>query len=138
MMTKLSPAQIRMEMVDSKAWLEDVTGMPITSFSFPNGNANALALNLAFEAGYTLVANSRELWNSTSGVKSKRVVNRMGIRASFSMNAFKQIVQQDYLFFAKRRVRSGLLALPKMVLSNNQISLLKRLREEPDYEAVDE
>src|SRR5689334_16731650 len=48
------PEQAREEIAGSKAWLEDVTGKPVTSFAYPKGlNTPALRAMVA-EAGYTI------------------------------------------------------------------------------------
>jgi len=125
-MAKLPPAQIRYELADSKAWLEDVTNKAVTAFSAPNGSINAKVIKLAMDAGYTLLGNSFEWWNHPSQVAAARIVNRIAVRRSFSMTAFATIVQQNTLFFLKRRIRSGLLLLPKALLTPEQIKRLTK------------
>lgn len=52
-LTLLCDADLRDELSRSKSILEDITGKPITSLSFPFGQWNSRVWNAAREAGYT-------------------------------------------------------------------------------------
>lgn len=127
-LARLAPDQIRLELADSKAWLEDVTGTEVTTFSAPNGSLNSLATRLALATGYTLLGTSVEWWNDPSRVAAERTVDRMGIRWGFSMETFTTILEQNTAFFIKRRIRSALLRIPKALLSPEQIRQLRKRR----------
>jgi peptidoglycan/xylan/chitin deacetylase (PgdA/CDA1 family) len=48
-----SPAEKRHEIFDSRKQLEQMTGRPVTSFSYPYGDYDEAAVRLVGEAGYT-------------------------------------------------------------------------------------
>lgn len=52
-LTLISDDQLRQEMVDSKAKLEDVIGKEVTSFSYPYGDMDARVVEAAVAAGYS-------------------------------------------------------------------------------------
>ncbi|HUI92661.1 MAG TPA: polysaccharide deacetylase family protein [Chitinivibrionales bacterium] len=52
-LTLLSDADLSAELSQSKKILEDITGRPVTSLSFPFGQWNRRVWNKALEAGYT-------------------------------------------------------------------------------------
>ncbi len=51
-LTDVDDATARREISDSRRWLQDVTGKPITIFRFPRGFFNQKLLDLVKEAGY--------------------------------------------------------------------------------------
>ncbi len=53
-LTKLAPDKARLELVQSKEYLEDVLGEPVTSLCYPKGKFNQKVRSLAAEAAYTL------------------------------------------------------------------------------------
>jgi peptidoglycan/xylan/chitin deacetylase (PgdA/CDA1 family) len=74
----MSEPEIRRELADSRARLEDILGAPIEEFSVPGGNSSARVARLAFEAGYQRVYTSRPAY----GRAGKAVVPRFAIRAT--------------------------------------------------------
>jgi peptidoglycan/xylan/chitin deacetylase (PgdA/CDA1 family) len=52
-LTTMTPAEIRRELVDSKLLIEERTGRPVTSIAYPNGNHDEAIRRLTKEAGYT-------------------------------------------------------------------------------------
>lgn len=52
MLVLLSPAEVRRELSESKARLEDITGKPVTALSYPLGYINADILKAMGETGY--------------------------------------------------------------------------------------
>jgi len=62
-LTRISPAQIRTELFDSKQYLENLLGKEIKSISFPFGRYNRDILNQCANAGYeTCCAFWRKSW----------------------------------------------------------------------------
>jgi peptidoglycan/xylan/chitin deacetylase (PgdA/CDA1 family) len=51
-LTRVSPAQARAEIFDSKKKLEDLAGRPVLHFCYPYGDCNAMIRDLVAEAGY--------------------------------------------------------------------------------------
>lgn len=59
-LTRISVSDARAEIVDGKAWLEDVLGQPVTSFCYPRGKFNRTVVRLVKEAGFT---GARTTWS---------------------------------------------------------------------------
>lgn len=55
LLTQCSPTQLRHELQDTRAALEDHLAAPVTSISLPGGRSNAAVLQACGEAGYTTV-----------------------------------------------------------------------------------
>lgn len=125
MMAQLPPSEVRRELVDSKVWLEEVTAQVITSFSAPSGSLNKCVIELAIETGYSLIGGSAARWNLPSQVAERRIVNRISIDYAHSMDTFVKIVTCDPGYFARRRLRSMLLAAPKAVLYLDRFSTIR-------------
>jgi peptidoglycan/xylan/chitin deacetylase (PgdA/CDA1 family) len=104
-LSRLSSEDLRSELLDSKQWLEDLVGDKVETISAPGGFFNARVVRHALDAGYSLFANSVEWWNDANVVASRRVVNRVEIGGSYSLNRFKKIVRADALHLARRRLR---------------------------------
>ncbi|MEW6050252.1 MAG: polysaccharide deacetylase family protein [Candidatus Zixiibacteriota bacterium] len=51
-LTQMSSAEIRRELVESKLLIEEKTGRPVTSIAYPNGDHNEEVRRLARETGY--------------------------------------------------------------------------------------
>ena len=49
---RLPAEEARREIVDGKAWLEDVVGKPVVAFCYPGGKFNARVAGLVAEAGF--------------------------------------------------------------------------------------
>lgn len=115
-MTKLTNNQILSELRTSKDWLEDICGKEINTFSLPNGFYNRKIVQCALDAGYSLIGNSVEWYNNTVTISKNRMVNRVAIRSSIKNIDFQNIIQKRKRYFIKRRIRAGLLYLPKKIL----------------------
>jgi peptidoglycan/xylan/chitin deacetylase (PgdA/CDA1 family) len=113
--SQLPRAEARRELMESKQWLEDVTGREIRHMSAPGGFWNRASQGLAREAGYTLVGNSVPWWNRPEQVAGERQVNRVALLAQFGPGVFQRILARAPGFFAAWRLRSWLLALPKAI-----------------------
>jgi len=57
---RISPEQQSDELMQSKKALEEITGQPVRSFSYPNGITSADSPRIASELGYTIGCTSRE------------------------------------------------------------------------------
>lgn len=110
--TGLPRVQARVALAASKRWLEDLIGREVRHMSVPGGYWNRTCQQLAREVGYTLVGNSVQWWNRPETVARTGQVRRVALRSRFSPEVFERILRRDLHFFAGRRLRSWLLALP--------------------------
>jgi peptidoglycan/xylan/chitin deacetylase (PgdA/CDA1 family) len=88
--TALDSLHLRNELLDSRAYLEDLTGLPVVTMSYPHGATNARVREVVAEAGFSLAASSRfgcnsekadllslrrtDIWNSDDTVEFKRKI----------------------------------------------------------------
>lgn len=63
-LSTLGDAHLRAELQDSRAWLQDVTGLDVRHLSCPGGRWSAAVARLAAECGYDSVSTSRPIRNA--------------------------------------------------------------------------
>jgi len=114
-LSRQSADRVSLELGESKRWLEDLTGREVRYMSAPGGAWNRACQKLAMQAGYVLVGNSVEWWNRPSTLLRTRQVNRVALRTHFGSEQFERILAGDPRFFLGRRLRSLLLAGPRVV-----------------------
>lgn len=115
-LSRLDAAQARAELAESKAWLEDVIGSPVTTMSAPGGFINRSVMRQARDLGYTLVGNSVEWWNEPFTVNAERLVNRVAVWQGMPLSLFARVVRHDARYLRARRLRAGALELAKRAL----------------------
>ena len=113
-LSRMPPAEMRAELRDSKAWLEDILGKPVKSMSLPAGLGNEAVFETAKELGYQLIGNSVEKMNSAEKIPA--VINRFVILNSYSGELVCKIARGSAVYCAARRLRAAVLALPKRLL----------------------
>lgn len=59
-LTTLSPAALKSEIADSKAWLEDITGEPVTMFCYPWGKFDSKTKEAVRQAGFRGARTTRQ------------------------------------------------------------------------------
>ena len=123
-LSKLSSSELETELVQSKRWLEDLLGRRISFLSAPGGFINEQVVRLATENGYTLLGNSVESKNTSKSIKKSKVVNRIAMRRHFDLSTFVKVAYCNPSFFLKRHIRTSLLNVPKILLSEAQIRSL--------------
>jgi peptidoglycan/xylan/chitin deacetylase (PgdA/CDA1 family) len=113
----LSEQACAAELGGSKKWLEDMIGEEVRYMAVPGGFVTDKVLRLAYGFGYRLIGTCRESVNSVSTLNLPGTLNRVNIRRHFTLTDFQRIVENDFEFYLRRRIRSGLLWLPKQILS---------------------
>lgn len=115
-LTAMSEQACAAELGGSKKWLEDVTGEEVRYMAAPGGFVSHRVLRLAYGFGYRLIGTCRESVNSVSTLNLQGTLNRVNVRHHFTLADFRRIVENDFGFYLRRRIRSGLLWLPKQIL----------------------
>jgi peptidoglycan/xylan/chitin deacetylase (PgdA/CDA1 family) len=100
----------------SKKWVEDVTGEEVRYMAAPGGFVSRRVLRLAYGFGYRLIGTCRESVNSVSTLNLPGTLNRVNVRRHFTLADFRRIIENDFGFYLRRRIRSSLLWLPKQIL----------------------
>lgn len=99
-LTNLDACSLREELVTSKNYLEQITGRPISSLSYPHGAVNRRVRDAAEDAGYTLGACSR--FDINSPTRDRLVLCRTDILGIDSVAVFKQKLRGDWDWYRWR------------------------------------
>ena len=113
-LSRMPRDEMRNELRDSKAWLEDILGHPVQSMSLPAGQGSRAVSQAACELGYQLIGKSVERLNRVHGVPME--VNRFVVLARHQARMILSIARGSPGYVWSRRLRSALLALPKRFL----------------------
>jgi peptidoglycan/xylan/chitin deacetylase (PgdA/CDA1 family) len=120
MLPQLNDANIRMELADSKAFLEDLLGYRVDSLSVPGGQVDTRVRRIAAEVGYRFLYTSAAHVNRPTA--DPMAIGRVAIRHNTSMPAFRRYVQQRLL---GPQLRSWLLSIPKGLLGPSGYARLR-------------
>jgi peptidoglycan/xylan/chitin deacetylase (PgdA/CDA1 family) len=113
-LSRMPHDQMRAELRDSKAWLEDIIGKSVRSMSLPAGQGSTAVFETAYELGYQLVGTSIEKTNHPEKLPAQ--INRFVVLAQHCGPDVCKIASGSALYQAQRQLRSALLALPKRLL----------------------
>jgi polysaccharide deacetylase len=129
---ELSQGEVRSELRDSKAHIEDRIGQPVTIFAPPGGRVTAAVVRLVREAGYeALCGSTAALWQPGSGGP----IPRLAVTTGLDARRFERWIRQDELEMARVRLRHAALAAAKGLLGNRRyervrLALLRVSREQ--------
>ncbi len=87
----LSDDQLRSEIVDSRAQLEDLFGVPVLTFAYPFGDASAAAIDYVHFAGY-IAAMGATGFSWTQGKGNLFVLQRCEIKGSDDAKSFTRFL----------------------------------------------
>jgi peptidoglycan/xylan/chitin deacetylase (PgdA/CDA1 family) len=118
---ELNDAGLRVEIVEAKARLEQVTGKRVAHFSCPGGRWSRHVARVAREAGYASVATSRIGVNSKATDAMK--LARVSVMRDMSVTDFDRLCRAEG--FTARRARAGILNAAKAILGN---AIYERMR----------
>ena len=122
MLSSLSSADIHAELADSRSWLEDLLGRPVTGLSVPGGATDRRVLDIAAAAGYEHVFTSALGVNPTAD--GRRGIARIGVRQDTNPATLRRWLTGD---LRREEARAALLAVPKRLLGMRTYSRLRRL-----------
>jgi len=112
----LSEQPCAAELGGSKKWPEDMTGEEVRYMAAPGAFVSRRVLRLAYSFEYRLIGTCRESVNRVSTLNLPGTPNRVNVRRHFSLADFRRIVENDFRFCLRPRIRSSLLWLPKKIL----------------------
>jgi len=110
----LAESGLRREIVEAKQRLEEIVGKPVEHFSCPGGRFDERAVEMARNAGYRSMANSRVGTNSASSDRFRLV--RIAVLRGTTPQGFQEICRGRGLW--KSRAGKSLRDLAKTVLGN--------------------
>src|SRR6266581_1952066 len=122
MLSSLSSDDIHAELADSRSWLEDLLGRPVTCLSVPGGATDGRVLDIAAAAGYEHVFTSALGVNPTAD--GRRGIARIGVRQDTNPTVLRRWLTGD---LRREGARAALLAVPKRLRGMRTYSRLRRL-----------
>lgn len=132
----LSPTVAHQELIESKAFLENITKHPCESMSFPGGRYNKETLELLRTAGYTQwfgsdvgIVNASKSFNSNSDTAATQEVQlspmsgiqpleRVAIRRTTQLDEFDRMITPDRGYFRSHMRRSQAKKILQKTLGN--------------------
>ena len=110
----LPEAEMRREIDECKDWLESILGHPPVSMSVPAGQFDERVTGHAFAVGFAAVGTSLERRNVSPELHL--VLGRYVVLRNHSADLVRRIADGSWAYDFRRRIRSGLLRLPKALL----------------------
>jgi peptidoglycan/xylan/chitin deacetylase (PgdA/CDA1 family) len=120
-LSDLPEPELKREIVDAKARIENIIGHAIEHFSCPGGRYDRRALQMAHEAGFVTVANSRFYANSSS--TSRYELGRVAMLRDLTIEEFSDICCGRGLW--KKRVQHQARRSAQRVLGNRAYDRLR-------------
>jgi peptidoglycan/xylan/chitin deacetylase (PgdA/CDA1 family) len=120
-LTDLDERQLRVEIVEAKDRLEQLTGRPVVHFSCPGGRWDMRVARLAQESGYLSVATSRVGANRAGDDRFS--LARVAVQQGTSLSDFDGACRGRHLW--RRRLKDRVLASAKRLAGN---TLYEKLR----------
>jgi peptidoglycan/xylan/chitin deacetylase (PgdA/CDA1 family) len=115
---ELPEREVRSELRDSKACIEDRIGQPVTIFAPPGGRVTAAVVRLVREAGYeALCGSTAALWRHPG---SSEPIPRLALTTGLDARRFERWIHQDELEMARVRLRHAALLAAKGLLGNRR------------------
>jgi peptidoglycan/xylan/chitin deacetylase (PgdA/CDA1 family) len=112
-LSELPPIEIEEQLVMSKQLLEDRLGTSVSFLATPYGDTSNSVATLAIEVGYRAVCTSRNWPAKPRG----RFISRAVIYGTTTTQALRLLVDRSPLAYCSRMARTGLLCMPKELLS---------------------
>ena len=123
-LTKMKEPDIEFELKESKRILEQKLLSPIDFLSIPRGFWNRRIADIARGAGYKGVFTSDEGHNDLN--KDIYIFKRIVVRRDYSLNRFKEIVNNGKKFLLMKKMESFIRTGVKRLLSLEVYEMLKR------------
>jgi len=120
-LSDLTEAELKREVVDAKLQIEQIVGHAIEHFSCPGGRYDPRTLQMARQAGFATVANSKFHANSSS--TSRYELGRVAILRDLSLEEFSAICHGRGLW--KKRLQHQARHTAQRVLGNRAYDRLR-------------
>ena len=121
MLSACSPMEIRQELADCKAYLEDITGHAVTSASLPGGDWTRHIADIAKDVGLSLLFTSRPGLNRAG--RSPLALRRIAIREHTEAHDVERFCRLDV---GRERARDLIFRLPRRVLGMRRYARWRR------------
>jgi len=122
----MTEQQSRLELAESKQWLEGVLGESVDTVSFPGGRYTRRELELARELGYRWVHDSTFALHSLDASSAFHVVQRIPVRQQHSSTDLLALIDVNSMQFRRTRAISMAKTALKRVIGNGAYDALYR------------
>jgi peptidoglycan/xylan/chitin deacetylase (PgdA/CDA1 family) len=119
----LAEPELKREIVESKVSIETILGHSIEHFSCPGGRYDEQTLEMARQAGFTTVTNSRFYANSPNS--SPYELGRVAMLRDLPIDSFSAICRGHGLW--KKRLEHGARRAVQRILGNNSYDRLRAI-----------
>lgn len=120
LLSHLPPQELARELIDSRARLEDVSGVGVHLLSCPGGRWSPLVASVARSAGYGIVATSAIGLNTVQ--TPLECLRRLAIRPGLPAGRFLQYCRGEHLW--PQRLRSGFLHMVRRVIGERRFQAI--------------
>lgn len=101
-LTKCNDSKLRVELEDSKSYLENLLGKEVLSFAYPYGDVDMRVRNAVYKAGYKVGACSR--FDINRPERDKLLLNRCFILCNDTQRVLQQKLRGDWDWFRRRSI----------------------------------
>ena len=121
----LPEVEVRRQVIESKARIEEALGRSVHAFALPGGSGGERARRIAFEAGYSQVLGSRP--GLIRGRPGSSILPRMAKRRHLKMEKFRGLLACRPLGMLGRSLRYRALARVRRILGDNSYARLRQI-----------
>ncbi len=118
LLTACTDAELRTELVDAKARLEDILGGAVPTMSLPGGRANTRVLRACRAAGYTTIFTSEPRPANDTGAGLGDIVGRLNLRGGIAPDWLTQVLQPKTGVLARQQRSDRVKSVAKAVLGD--------------------
>lgn len=119
LLTACSEAELRVELVDAKARLEDGLGAPVETMSLPGGRFNGRVLRACREAGYTAVFSSEpKISEEDAAGSGKGTIGRLNLRSGTTAAWLEGMLDPGTGALAKQQRSDRVKGIAKSILGD--------------------
>jgi len=116
-LSTLNENELKLELLESKKSLEEITGKKIEALSLPGGYHSSKVKRMVQELGYKGICTSKFGLNEYNADPFE--LKRISLRFDDPFSQFVSIINQDKKLYLKRKLRDNLLSFLKTILGPN-------------------
>lgn len=114
---EMTPPEIKMELYESKAKLEDIIGKEVNLLSIPGGRYNKSVINCAIETDYKAIFSSNPF--EIRNIENMIILGRKGLRYPTSISYYKSLLTPSSFFILSEKSKGYGKRLLKKILGGN-------------------
>lgn len=100
-LTECTKSELDYELVASKQWIEDATGMEVTTMAYPHGAVNTDVRHATAAAGYTVAASSK--FGIVTPISDRLALERTDIWSTDTVRTLRSKLRGNWDWMSKRK-----------------------------------